>query len=63
VPRYLLVRRFPDGHEEPSDVDSKDEHYSVGDMLPLGAEDWRVIEVESVEGAEVRARLVAEQVE
>ena len=61
VPRYELIRRFPDGREETSDFDSKDEWYVPGNMLPIDGENWRVVAVTPIEHRTYIAQIVAER--
>jgi hypothetical protein len=62
MPRYQLVRRFQDGHEESSDFDSGLEAYAVGDTVPLeGNSSWVVVAVEDTAHLVLRQQLIVEE--
>jgi hypothetical protein len=62
MPRYRLVRRFLDGHEESSDFDSGLETYAVGDTVPLGGDSsWVVVAVEDTAHLVLRQKLIVEE--
>jgi hypothetical protein len=62
MPRYQLVRRFQDGHEESSDFDSGLEAYAVGDTVPLGGNSsWVVVAVEDTAHLVLRQQLIVEE--
>ena len=62
LPRYHLLRRFQDGHEESSDFDSGLEAYAVGDTVPLGGDSsWVVVAVEETAHLVQRQQLIVEE--